>query len=463
MKEVSKILSSSNLSDYYENRHKPSDYEEVNYILYSNKEGKYSWRPLQIINPAFYVSFVYLITEEENWRYIKERFKEFQADHNIICMSIPIVSTTKRSDKAEQISFWYNNVEQESLRLVMEFDYVVHTDIANCYGSIYTHSIPWALHGKEKSKKERTNKHLLGNKIDKLMQDMNYGQTNGIPQGSVLTDFIAEIVLGYIDSKLSERIQKEIGFIDYKIIRYRDDYRIFTKDKVPGERILKLLYEVLQEFNLKLNDKKTHIENEIILSAIKEDKIKYAEINKSFSTIQQELLIIYKFSKDYPNSGSLVKWLIKLHKKIIKNPKILIRKKENAEVLISILTEIMFRNPRVIPQSVGIISILLKELNIEKKIKVIDSIQNKLSSIPNIGFLEIWLQRLRYPIIKDNKFDNKLCKNVNGIQDSIWNIDWIKQSELKNKLTKTDFVNRKELEELDEIMPISEISLFDVY
>ena len=461
MTEVSKILSSRNLSDFCKD--KPYKYEEVNYILYSNKEGKYSWRPLQIINPALYVSFVHLITEEENWRDIKERFKEFQADHNIICMSIPIVSTTKRSDKAEQISFWYNNVEQESLRLVMEFDYVVHTDIANCYESIYTHSIPWALHGKEEAKKEKNNKNLLGNKIDKLMQDMNYGQTNGIPQGSVLSDFIAEIVLGSIDSKLSEKIRKEIGSINYKIIRYRDDYRIFTNDKVPGERILKLLYEVLQEFNLKLNDKKTHLENEIILSAIKEDKIKYAEINKSFSTIQQELLIIYKFSKDYPNSGSLVKWLIKLHKKIIKNPKMLIRKKENVEVLISILTEIMFRNPRVIPQSVGIISILLKELNIEKKIKVIDNIQNKLSSIPNIGFLEIWLQRLRYPIKQDNKFDNKLCKNVSGNHDSIWNIDWISQKELKDKITKTDFVNREELEKLSEIMQVSEISLFDIY
>jgi hypothetical protein len=29
------------------------------------------------------------------------------------------------------------------------------------------------------------------------MQGMNYGQTNGIPQGSVLMDFIAEMVLGF--------------------------------------------------------------------------------------------------------------------------------------------------------------------------------------------------------------------------------------------------------------------------
>jgi hypothetical protein len=32
---------------------------------------------------------------------------------------------------------------------------------------------------------------------------MNNGQTNGIPQGSVLMDFIAEMVLGYIDECLS--------------------------------------------------------------------------------------------------------------------------------------------------------------------------------------------------------------------------------------------------------------------
>jgi len=39
LKEVSKILSSSNLSDYYEDEDKPCNYEEVNYILYSKKEG----------------------------------------------------------------------------------------------------------------------------------------------------------------------------------------------------------------------------------------------------------------------------------------------------------------------------------------------------------------------------------------------------------------------------------------
>ena len=55
---------------------------------------------------------------------------------------------------------------------------------------------------------------------------MTYNQTNGIPQGSVLMDFLAEIVLGYADTKITEKIDSEIS--DYKIIRYRDDYKIFV-------------------------------------------------------------------------------------------------------------------------------------------------------------------------------------------------------------------------------------------
>ena len=82
-----------------------------------------------------------------------------------------------------------------------------------------------ALHTKEIAKSNQNNKELLGNKIDSLIQLMQNGQTNGIPQGSVLMDFIAEIILSYADKLLDEKI-KNLN-LDYKVIRYRDDYRIF--------------------------------------------------------------------------------------------------------------------------------------------------------------------------------------------------------------------------------------------
>lgn len=110
-----------------------------------------------------------------------------------------------------EILTWWQMIEQRSIVLALDYNYVLHTDIVDCYGSIYTHSIPWAIHSKTEAKKKenRNNKSFVGVMIDTHLQDMNYGQTNGIPQGSSLMNFIAEIVLGYVDSLLAKRLKKK--------------------------------------------------------------------------------------------------------------------------------------------------------------------------------------------------------------------------------------------------------------
>ncbi|WP_258286665.1 RNA-directed DNA polymerase, partial [Escherichia ruysiae] len=80
----------------------------------------------------------------------------------------------------------------------------------------------------------------LGDQIDYALRQMQWGQTNGIPQGSALMDFIAEIVLGYADELLGQRLESE-NINDYHIIRYRDDYRIFTNSKEDAEAIARHL------------------------------------------------------------------------------------------------------------------------------------------------------------------------------------------------------------------------------
>src|SRR5699024_1602566 len=151
--------------------------------------------------------------------------------------------------------------------------YVIHSDITDCYGSIYTHSISWALHTKKEGKKKenRNNDSLIGVVIDNHLQDMSYGQTNGIPQGSTLMDFISEIVLGYVDLLLSKRLC-DLKIEEYKILRYRDDYRIFTNDSYEAEQITKELAEILSSLGLRLNADKTEASDDIIKSAIKPDK-----------------------------------------------------------------------------------------------------------------------------------------------------------------------------------------------
>ena len=228
--------------------------DNVNYSFLNNKDGKFAWRPLQLINPAMYVYLVFKITEERNWKLIVERFKIFQGNQNIRCCSIPVIKKEEtKSDKANSILNWWHSVEQYSLELALEYDYFLNTDISDCYGSIYTHTIPWALHEKHVVKLDHSSERYVGNRIDSVIQSMSYGQTNGIPQGSVLMDFIAEMVLGYADLLLTEKIVQS-GITNYFILRYRDDYRIFSNDEQAVKNITKFLTEILISLNFPTND-----------------------------------------------------------------------------------------------------------------------------------------------------------------------------------------------------------------
>ena len=260
----------SNHPDILKHVH-PENYENVNYIIAANKDGKYDWRPFELINPILYVQLARTITEETHWKDICKRFKDFAVNPDIECMSIPVVENTLQTNQKAQILAWWENIEQRSIELSLDYEYLIETDITNCYGALYTHSIAWALHTKEKAKQQRR-ENLIGNIIDKYIRAMRYGQTNGIPQGSVLMDFIAEMVLGYIDSLLSDRI-KANNITDYHILRYRDDYKIFVNNPHTGEHILKIITEVLAEFGMKPNILKTNTYDNIILHAIKKDKL----------------------------------------------------------------------------------------------------------------------------------------------------------------------------------------------
>ena len=170
---------------------------------------------------------------------------------------------------------------------------------------------------------------------------MQNGQTNGIPQGSVLMDFIAEIILGYSDSELTIKLEN-LGIEDYYIIRYRDDYRVFTNSKEDNETIAREITLTLQDIGLQLNASKTNSSEDVVLSSLKEDKleaISFFNKNQSDINIQKSLLKLVVFSRKYPNSGQLPKQLAKLSKKL--------ENKENPKVIISIITDIMINNPRM--------------------------------------------------------------------------------------------------------------------
>ena len=442
----------------------PRASDDVNHRIMSNKDGRYAWRPLEIIHPALYVSLVSCITESNQWKDICGRFRHFRLNSKglngkIECMSLPIESLSDEKDVAEQIIHWWKKMEQRSIEKSLDYEFLVHTDIVDCYAAIYTHSIAWALHDKETAKKKRTSKSLIGNVIDQHIQDMRYGQTNGIPQGSVLMDLIGEMVLGYADTKLAKAIANQpIG--DYHILRYRDDYRIFVNNPYDGERIMKCLTEVMIDLGLKLGREKTSASNDVIASSIKDDKIGWILRKQGDNNLQNHLLIIHNHSMEYPNLGSVRKALDKYLRRL-RN----IKRISSVMPLIAIVVDIAYRNPSMYSISAAILSKLLDFIDtVGDKIDVIERIQKKFSQIMNTGYMDLWLQRISYLHKPDIEFAEPLCKLVQKDKDSaavLWNSGWIADQALLKAISHTEVVDFEKLNNIPAVMSREEVALFN--
>lgn len=448
----------------------PSEYEGVNHKLLIKKDARFTYRPIDIANPYLYYLLVRQITTRSNWKEIKRVFSTFVSP-NIDVISIPKVKgDLDKSHKAAGITDWWENVEQKTITLSLKYRYMFVTDITNCYGSIYTHTIAWALMGKDTAKQKKGKSGLLGNVIDTYMQGMQYGQTNGIPQGSVLFDFIAEMVLGYADSQVSEVLASN-DITDYKILRYRDDYRIFCNRKDELEKIAFVLQDILANLNFQLNFKKTLLTENVIENALKPDKLAYIKryplyrkvgkrIYATASSLQQELIYIHQFAKEFPNSGTLKKLLTTFSKRLHKRKNLV----SDPEILMAILTEIALGSPKCYPIVLQLCSVLINKLSTtSEREKIVNDIYKKFQMIPNIGELQIWMQRITYQWTNPIDYTESICKIVANVPDVVlWNNDWV-TDEYKDAFPQYKICTNWLRDCYTPVIDIDEVSLFDSY
>jgi RNA-directed DNA polymerase len=436
----------------------PNDFSDVNYNFLANKDGKFAWRPLELIHPAIYVSLVNIVCDPDNWTHIKGRFSEFETGA-VDCCSAPVMSIDNQTDVATQVRSWWQRVEQRSLIYSLEFSHILHTDVTDCYGSLYTHSIAWALHGLEDAKKNKRKNSLLGDKIDSHIRAGRYGQTNGISQGSVLMDFVAEIVLGYVDEQVNSALGEPT---DFRILRYRDDYRIFANSDDRAEEILKVISEKLRPIGMRLGVSKTFLSRNVVEGAIKPDKLAGIDLQDlgeaNARTIQKQLLRLHSFGQRYPNSGALRRLVSEFHDEISKQTE----KPDDLEVLVAIATDIGFVSPSTFPAVAGILSYLISlASDQEEKIRLWMKVRKKMARVPYNGYLEIWLQRVTQPKAVGIQFtsDEPICKIVNGETPDIWENDWISSNDLKRALNVSKIVVGS-ASDAGEVVQPEEVELF---
>ena len=434
----------------------------VNYVITDNKDGRLAWRPLTLIHPVLYAGLVDVLTTEANWEFIRDRFSKLDSGPNIYCASKPLVAEPPKSSDRATVRRWRLQMELRSIELALQYSYVVSTDIANCYGSIYTHSIAWALHGRGTAKRKRRDHKLLGNVVDEFLKDMNAGQTNGICQGSAVMDLLAETILAYVDHKLLSKLRSE-RVEDYQIVRFRDDYRIFVNERRVGESILKSLAEVLMGLGMALSAAKTDASDDVIGRSVKEDKIHWLFRSPIESDLVGQLLAVRTHSLEYPNGGSVTQALDQIVDGFEG-----VDDKNQLLPLISIVADISMRNPRAYRSVTALLSRLVSEFSDPGDgVSALQTLTEKFRRIPNSELLHLCGQRIGLPLGYEWPAESAMCRLVRkrnsiGCETAlIWNSDWIADEEIRSTMKQGAIVDRKVIQELLPIVSKDEISAFD--
>ncbi|MDF2558139.1 MAG: hypothetical protein K0R71_1967 [Bacillales bacterium] len=162
---------------------------------------------------------------------------------------IEILSSSQKSlsNGFYETTFLTNKIKKEKKRLGNKF--IFKTDIQNFYHSIYTHSIPWVLVGKQEAKKERQSG--FHNELDSLVQKCQCGETYGIPTGSFAIRLIAEVYMCVFDKTMEK----------YNYSRYVDDFEFPFNEEVEKSRFYTDLYKELSNLNLKIKKEKNNIDS----------------------------------------------------------------------------------------------------------------------------------------------------------------------------------------------------------
>ena len=241
-----------------------SKYNASKATVYSISKGKLSRRFLQIPNPKHFS----ILSDK-----IVSRWADYEAIFNLSEYSqsypIPETASDRRSVStfSKSVAEFRNSLLKTSIDKLIE----VRVDISKFYPTIYTHSVAWALLGKDKAKqyfKQKDNLDALidsgdtdaelykyAESVDMAIRACQERQSIGIPIGPDTSHIIAEIVACRIDDILKTRF----AFIGLKACRYYDDYYLYVSSKDEADKVLKGLQLILSEFQLEINEAKVKI------------------------------------------------------------------------------------------------------------------------------------------------------------------------------------------------------------
>ena len=176
----------------------------------------------------------------------------------------------------------YNHIHKffaspEFIRLEQKFSMMLKIDISRCFESIYTHSISWAIRGKEFGK-DNKNSYFFESEFDTVMQRSNWGETSGILIGPEISRIFAEAIMQSIDLGIQRRLDNLTERVSVR--RYVDDFFIFGNSEDDLLKVKTAVEEVASSYNLHINEKKTAIVSRPLASSLSVARQRVAKLLK---------------------------------------------------------------------------------------------------------------------------------------------------------------------------------------
>lgn len=264
------------------------------------KYGGDKSRKLSLMHPYTQLQCVDFYAKHDNYmlslcsnspfsiRYIEKRAKcifKKEEDKNEVAQSFPkrVEIFDDEIEKYYRSYFSYKQYDMmykffisgDYLRLEQKYTHLMKMDVANCFYHLYTHTIAWAIKGKELAK-DLIGKITFENDFDSLMQHTNYNETNGIIVGPEISRIFAEIIFQRIDINVLNRLKRvplslKLGR-DYEVRRYLDDHYVYANSEENLRKILEVYKEELQFYKLFVNESKLEFLERPFVSDISDAK-----------------------------------------------------------------------------------------------------------------------------------------------------------------------------------------------
>lgn len=206
-------------------------------------------RNLALVNPV--AQFHTAKAVADNWVAISKRLNT---------ASLHVVSTNIEQGSRAIPPPDFSLIATRRREIGASYYYELVSDFSRFYGTLYTHVIPWALHGKDWCKSNLYSpayQGSLGAALDKCIRKGQDDQTLGIPVGPDTSRILSELVAAAIDEQLASLCSIKPN----QALRFVDDYHVGTDTLGDAERVLACLTKAARKYEVELNSDKTVIQH----------------------------------------------------------------------------------------------------------------------------------------------------------------------------------------------------------